>query len=400
MADSKLRLQIVTALDNAGIKATKDQIESLNSTLSKTGDGNKLGEIERTIGKMEGPLGKLQELFENCNGTIAKFGVKSLAVLAAFKAGWDIGEWINEKIINPLFGIQDPIEELKKENAELRAEFDKATEAFVTASQKFLTNTTNTVQSLDKEISNVEKLRQAWNRVNKAKTDYQNSNLDLEIQLLERERFENVSRLQADGDVEGANQINALYDFYRKQIEAKKEIAVFDNETLSLERRINDEAEKRVKLNEKHQTLVQQLKKLEQEREQLDTNDRLGYTVEEYKKLVAENEKQTNAIRTQLKANKNDIKLSYRESEALSIDAATRANNRVILSDRLNLGIDQAAFAYDSTTMESGNRLGIQFNDEYLKQLNSNSNQSYDELTQAISDGITQGIGSLLEVKQ
>ena len=100
MADSKLRLQIVTALDNAGIKATKDQIESLNSTLSKTGDGNKLGEIERTIGKMEGPLGKLQELFENCNGTIAKFGVKSLAVLAAFKAGWDIGEWINEKIIN------------------------------------------------------------------------------------------------------------------------------------------------------------------------------------------------------------------------------------------------------------------------------------------------------------
>ena len=399
MADSKLRLQIVTALDNAGIKATKDQVESLNKTLSKTGDGNKLGEVERTIGKMEGPLGKLQELFENCNGTIAKFGVKSLAVLAAFKAGWDIGEWINEKIINPLFGIKDPIEELKKENRELRAEYDKATEAFVTASQKFSSNTTNSIQSLDKEIGNVEKLRQAWNRLNKAKTDYYNSNQDIEIQRLERERFEDVSKLQATGDFEGANQINALYDFYRKQLEAKKEIATFDNESLSLEKRINDEQEKRLKLNDKLHTLQSQYARLQKERTELDTNDRLGYTVQEYNKLVADNEKQTQAIRAQLKATKNDIQLSYKESRALEIDAATRANNRLVLSDRLNLDIDRAALNYDNTVMENGNRLGIQFNDAYLNQLNQNSTQSYDDLVKAISDGISEGVGLLLEAK-
>lgn len=399
MADSKLRLQIVTALDNAGIKATKDQVESLNKTLSKTGDGNKLGEVERTIGKMEGPLGKLQELFENCNGTIAKFGVKSLAVLAAFKAGWDIGEWINEKVINPLLGIKDPIEELKKENRELRAEYDKATEAFVTASQKFSSNTTNSIQSLDKEIGNVEKLRQAWNRLNKAKTDYYNSNQEIEIQKLERERFEDVSKLQATGDFEGADQINALYDFYRKQLEAKKEIATFDNESLSLEKRINDEQEKRLKLNDKLHALQSQYTRLQKERTELDTNDRLGYTVQEYNKLVADNEKQTQAIRAQLKATKNDIQLSYKESRALEIDAATRANNRLVLSDRLNLDIDRAALNYDNTVMENGNRLGIQFNDAYLNQLNQNSTQSYDDLVKAVSDGISEGIGLLLETK-
>ena len=35
MADSKLRLQIVTALDNAGIKATKEQIDSLEKSIGK-----------------------------------------------------------------------------------------------------------------------------------------------------------------------------------------------------------------------------------------------------------------------------------------------------------------------------------------------------------------------------
>ena len=33
MADAKLRLQIITALDNAGIKATKEQVSSLEKQL-------------------------------------------------------------------------------------------------------------------------------------------------------------------------------------------------------------------------------------------------------------------------------------------------------------------------------------------------------------------------------
>jgi hypothetical protein len=63
---------------------------------------------------MEGPFGKLQELFEKSNNKLAAFGTKAIAVMAAFKAGWDIGEWLNDKVIKPLFGISDPIENLKK----------------------------------------------------------------------------------------------------------------------------------------------------------------------------------------------------------------------------------------------------------------------------------------------
>jgi len=35
---------------------------------------------------------------------------------------------------------------------------------------------------------------------------------DVETQMLERQRFEDVMRLQAEGDYEGAEQANKIYD--------------------------------------------------------------------------------------------------------------------------------------------------------------------------------------------
>ena len=53
MADSKLRLQIVTALDNAGIKATKEQIENLHKELRKVNSS--------TAGSAHGAFGAANE---------------------------------------------------------------------------------------------------------------------------------------------------------------------------------------------------------------------------------------------------------------------------------------------------------------------------------------------------
>ena len=119
MADSKLKLQIVTALDNAGIKATQEQIAGLEKEFSNLNNSAGMSGAEKKLSKLQGPLGKLQDMFGGLNGTIAKVGGTITAVAAAFKAGWDIGNWIQEKVINPLFGIKEPLEELKKKNKEL-----------------------------------------------------------------------------------------------------------------------------------------------------------------------------------------------------------------------------------------------------------------------------------------
>ena len=55
-------------------------------------------------------------MFESLGGKVAKFGGIAGAVIGAFKTGWDIGSWVYEKVVTPLFKIKDPIEELKKSN--------------------------------------------------------------------------------------------------------------------------------------------------------------------------------------------------------------------------------------------------------------------------------------------
>lgn len=400
MADSKLRLQIVTALDNAGIKATKDQIESLNKTLNKTASsGAGLNEVERTIGKMEGPFGKLQELFEKSNNKLAAFGTKAIAVAAAFKAGWDIGEWINDKVIRPLFGITDPIETLKKQNRQLKKEISDATEAFTDRSQRMASASADQIQSIDSEIGNIDKLRQAWTKVHKAKNDYYNSNEDLEIQKLERDRFEDIVALEAEGDYEGAEQANAIYDFLRAQLEAKKQIATFDRESAVLNGQIEDATSKEARLVEKQLELETRMVHLKKEREKIETDDHVGHDARSYRRLVAINENEQRKIRYQQRQNEIAISNANKEIDAYQLDLATRQNRRVLLADQLNLGIDKAAWNYDKSLIQNGNLLGFNFTDDFIEKFNEAGKQSTDDLVKAIANGVSEGIGRLLEAK-
>lgn len=56
MADNKLRLDIVTALDNAGLKATKEQLDGLEKTLRKT-NSTGVGKLSNGLTKLPGKLG-------------------------------------------------------------------------------------------------------------------------------------------------------------------------------------------------------------------------------------------------------------------------------------------------------------------------------------------------------
>lgn len=65
MADSKLRLQIITALDAVGLKATKQQIDGIQKSIKGTGNsgvqmGQKLG---GALNKLPGLAGDIAEQF-------------------------------------------------------------------------------------------------------------------------------------------------------------------------------------------------------------------------------------------------------------------------------------------------------------------------------------------------
>lgn len=81
------------------------------------------------------------------------------------------------------------------------------------------------------------------------------------------------------------------------------------------------------------------------------------------------------------------------------IELATRRKQRAVLADQLMLGVDQSAWKYDQNVMANGNLIGWEFTDEFKQTLAESSKESYDNLERAITEGVKQGIGQLMEVK-
>ena len=59
MNDSKLRLQIITALDNAGLKATQDQINKLEKQLKNVNEKPNVSGITKELTKIPGKIGAI-----------------------------------------------------------------------------------------------------------------------------------------------------------------------------------------------------------------------------------------------------------------------------------------------------------------------------------------------------
>lgn len=229
MANNELRLKISTALDNAGIKATNEQISGLERELTKV--NQKGGDAEsalRKLGKLKGPLGPVQDALGGIGGAIGKIGGLATMAAAAFKAGWDVGTWINDKVITPLFGIKDANEELMKSNKKAAEAHKKMLEGIAQANDAADRAYARQIERLDEETKHTEALRQATLQAAKAKSELAMADQDIEMQQLNRQRWEDLTTLRDEGDEEGARQAEMIYDILMKQLEAKKALARFD----------------------------------------------------------------------------------------------------------------------------------------------------------------------------
>lgn len=396
MANANLKLQIQTALDNAGIKATKEQIEGLEKSLSKLNDNNAKSGLENKWSKLPGPIGKLNDLFGGLSGTIAKVGTTATAVIGAFKVGWDIGSWLQEKVINPLFGIKEPLEELKKKNKELQKQHEKTMEKFAHQQSVSDSLVNNATQSIDQQISHIDKMSAAWKKATTAKMAYANADKDMELQLLERHRFEDIMQLEDAGDLAGAEQANKLYDVYKAMIEAKKQMAQFDAETANIEKELADTEDKRWLILEKIAAATKDVQEKEREQQRV---EEIATSEKEYRALkLRADQKHYSAVR-RLRAAEQELE-AFDASDTGQLQLATRAKERMTLADKLNLGIDQAAWDYDKNVIENGNSLQIKFEDDFKMALAQGSKESADALAEAVAKGVEQGVGALLELKK
>lgn len=398
MANSTLKMDIVTALDNAGIKATEQQIAGLEKQLNKVNEKSKLDKLENSLGKLPGNLGKIQSAL----GGIA---AKVSSVIGSFVMGYDIGTkfvnnvqmqlpkgWWNEHLF--------AIETLKKENRAIKKWQDDEIYTWNKRSMAIQESYGKQRYQIDLTIDKINQQVQSYTRLTKAASEFANANSDKDIQQLERERFEDVLQLQSMGEYDAADQANKVYDVMRKELEGKKQIGAFDDEQAIRDAKHLKDQEKINLLLEKEKKLKAEAWKLEGWKDDLDaglSNKEIDKNQQQINTRLKQIQRERDALEKEANTLADDL-------DAYDIESATYAMKRATLVDSLRMESDKAAMAYDRSVAENGNLLGVEFTKDFVERFNQASIDSYNELkaiqinTQGLRD-LDEKIESLLSVK-
>lgn len=143
-----MRLQIATVLDNAGIKATEQQIDGLATQIQKINKEAESKKLENAIGGLQGPLGKIGKALKGMPAQIA-------LIAGAFETGWTIGTKFFDTVIKGWFGWEDAVTKLKKANRVLMKELANNANAFDSMTQKTLAGHDMQIAKIDNAIQKI-----------------------------------------------------------------------------------------------------------------------------------------------------------------------------------------------------------------------------------------------------
>ena len=371
--DNKLRLSIVTALDNAGIKATEQQIDGLAKSIQKVNKEADSTKMENAIGDLGGKLGKIGK---SLSGMPAKIAL----IVGAFQTGWEIGTKFFDVVIKGWFGWEDAITKLKKSNRALQKEMLATATSLDAAMSKGEIYQDRQISKIDAAIQRINAQTQAYTRLSKAKSDFDNSGADMETQKLERERFEDMLALQANGEYDRAEQVSKIYDVYRQELEAKKQMANYDEETLRQEEQRAAKEQEAYKWLEKIDKLSDQKKYWQEKLDTIQSDTSINLSQKDYDKLEAKALRKIGAIDKQLDAAEAQAQKYMADIDEGDWQSLTRERNRATLADKLNLDRDKLLWSYGQAVQQSGTDYGFKFSNDYIKQSYQSSMDSYTEL--------------------
>ena len=234
MADvnNKLRLQIVTQLDAAGIKATKDQVDQLELGLRRAGNsgeeaGQKFGALEKALGKLPGPIGQIGSKLGGLAG-------KATLVFGAFSTGVEIGNKIYSNIVGPLQDWISGTKELEKAEKRYNAELAQQMSLVEAATEAELKRMEMSGEASKKAIKTIDDQTAAYLRQATALSGLKKAGDNAEMIQLERHKFEVMSGLMTEGNPEAAEQYGLYIDVVKEELKIKQQLAEFDRESVKL----------------------------------------------------------------------------------------------------------------------------------------------------------------------
>lgn len=381
MANADLRMQIVTALDAAGIKASQKEIDNLASKLDALGKSNATEKLEAKLTKLPGKLNDIV-------GAMGKFG-KALgvagAMVEAFKMGWEIGSWINDKFVSPLLWAGDKAQEVAEKK--IAKAWDTAWKTMEKSNANAIKGLQQTGKLEDQEIQRVKELTQQYLKAYSAKNTMANASMDAEMQKLEVEQFQDEMSLIDQGREDAIPELQAYYDMLKQEMKTKKEIAAFDAQTET--ERIKNQTELNNKLLEFDTKLNQRKEKialLEKQRDDAEEAFFSGSLNYKRKEKWLDKDEQLKEQQAELRREMQIIELEKKNFLAGDVfDVGQynqiRAAQRATLASRLSLEAQKLGFNYNSLVTGQGTNL-LGFGPEYFQEkMTQDAQQSFKDLS-------------------
>ena len=340
MADLKQGMEYEISVKDATTPGVESATKKVKDAAKKAADttAESTDKIVKSVGQLPGVLGKVQ----NALGGI---GGKAMAVIGAFKAGWDIGTWLNEKVIEPLLGVKDPIEELKRQNREMRREWELAFKAYETSLKEWGEHWSNEARRIENARQCVEDLTQAYLKMHAARERIVSAQDDADVIAMQRDKF---SAMAGASTPEEAAALGKYHDILIAEAKAKQEMAKFDREAeasrkrlLSTEKQLDAAVDRRIDLFSQLDELNRKIQYAESDKAVEDLGlegavkmeEQLKETRSSLEKEIDAAERAEEQLRDELAAAK----------EASGAEGQERAN----IAERARLEIDEKKKAYD-----------------------------------------------------
>ena len=342
---NEIKIHLATYLKDAGIKASEAQISKLANDVKRMNT-----EIQSSTDKTAQQLGKLPGVFGRIQNACSGFGAKAMAVIGAFKLGWDIGTWLNEKVIMPLLGIKDPIEELKKHNRELKRQADAAAKAWEEAFEKWSAGWEKQVSGADRARQKIEDLTQAYLKMQAARERVTAAADDAEMLGMQRDKF---NAMAGAATPEEATALGKYHDVLIAEAQTKQQLAAFDRKAEeSAEKQASAEAQLG-KAVEKRRKLMQQMAELDKKQQYAESQQAvydLGWenSLKEEEKV----KKQKEQLQKQIEAADRDVRVRRADVRAMSASRSAEAQERANIEERAKLEVDERKKAYDDYVTE------------------------------------------------
>jgi len=336
----EVRIHLSTYLKDAGIKATRQQVDKLAKDVEKINRDMQSGtdKAANSLGKLPGAFGKIQ-------GAVSGFGAKAMAVIGAFKVGWDIGTWINDKVVKPLFNVKDPIEELKKENRRIKQECEAAAKAWEDRMAKMAEGWEAEAKGARNAAKHVDELTRAYLTLQQARERIASAGDDAVLLGMQRDKF---NAMAGASTPEEAAALGRLHDVRIAEEEARQKLDRYDRDAESSQKQLEAE-ERKLRIATRHVNRVnEQISKAEKRLAHLETDkagEDMGWKASDIAEAkMRERLKELKKLRAEAE---DDEDRQRRTTEAARLAATADPQMRQNIIDAAQLEIDEKKKAYD-----------------------------------------------------